>query len=256
MIKRIYNKIFNGDRDLHPLLHLDYLIYSSHKTATQTLVQTFNNSGFRARHCHIIQNLNLGKNENFIDLIKSYKKFHGKRLKIITVLRDPMERLMSSYFQLYHTDCVKNLGMNEYETIIMTKSVDYLISDFWNKVRRKNLQGAAESLYEMELTFEFNAYIKLLKDKKSNVLTFDHDLFKLYVLHFDVLVSAEKILYLKSIFSKKLKLVESNLSNSKVYINKYNEFKAMHISENDRLFIHSKYSLIYDLLERFEASTN
>ena len=36
------------------LLGIDYLVYSSHKTATQTVVNTLRNNGFKSIHCHSI----------------------------------------------------------------------------------------------------------------------------------------------------------------------------------------------------------
>ena len=42
--------IFNQD-----LLNIEYLIFSSHKTATQSLVKTLNKNGFHTKHCHTLK---------------------------------------------------------------------------------------------------------------------------------------------------------------------------------------------------------
>ncbi len=38
---------------------LDFLVFSSHKTATQTLVGIFNKNKYKAIHCHILNNFPL-----------------------------------------------------------------------------------------------------------------------------------------------------------------------------------------------------
>lgn len=39
--------------------HLDFLIYSSHKTATQTLVNTMIKHNYTTTHCHNMSNFNI-----------------------------------------------------------------------------------------------------------------------------------------------------------------------------------------------------
>ena len=55
----------------------DFYIYSSHKTATQSLCSMFN-----TRHIHSISNINYTK-EAFIKDVKEYHNKNKKKIKII-----------------------------------------------------------------------------------------------------------------------------------------------------------------------------
>ena len=50
---------------------LDYLIYSSHKTSTQSLLRSLRNNFFRVLHCHLLNDLSL--------FLKNFKTRHFKK---------------------------------------------------------------------------------------------------------------------------------------------------------------------------------
>lgn len=66
------------------VLNKDFYVYSTHKTSTQSLNLIFNTG-----HIHLLSNANYTKN-NFLEHVK----------KILTTLRIPSERVISSYFQI------------------------------------------------------------------------------------------------------------------------------------------------------------
>ena len=73
------------------LIPFDFLVYSSHKTSTQTLVSTLKLNNFKALHCHILFNLknilntkNHISKEIFIKYLIDYKNKNKKKFKIIT----------------------------------------------------------------------------------------------------------------------------------------------------------------------------
>ncbi len=68
------------------LLDLDYLIYSSHKTGTQTLRATLRQNGFRCLHFHGLKNIGLEEGD-FSPWLSAYREKHGKPMKAITVFR-------------------------------------------------------------------------------------------------------------------------------------------------------------------------
>jgi hypothetical protein len=72
--------------------HIDYLIYSSHKTATQTIVHTLNEGGFNAGYIHMIDQLWISfdhcrdkSHEEvqhiFLESLKQYKENNKRKMK-------------------------------------------------------------------------------------------------------------------------------------------------------------------------------
>lgn len=80
------------------LADLDVLVLSSHKTATQTILNTLLLNGVKARHAHLPVNLGLNDLE-FVDAVEQYHHSYGRKLNIITVFREPLSRMISSFFQ-------------------------------------------------------------------------------------------------------------------------------------------------------------
>ena len=87
---------------------LDFLVYSSHKTSTQSLLAILQANKYKAKHCHIIQNLNIIFNldhpvqkEQFIEYLRNYKIKNNKKIKILSCIRNPKDRLISSFFSIF-----------------------------------------------------------------------------------------------------------------------------------------------------------
>ena len=83
-----------------PLIALDVLVYSAHKTGTQTLVHTFRESGLACAHCHRLSNLNPPLSpERLPECLREYRRRRGRPLVIVSVFREPIDRHISSFFQ-------------------------------------------------------------------------------------------------------------------------------------------------------------
>lgn len=82
------------------LLDLDFLVFSSHKTGTQTIRNSLRASGYSATHCHQVSHLGLCDDdlEGYLD---AYFARHSKPLDVITLFREPIDRHISSFFQGY-----------------------------------------------------------------------------------------------------------------------------------------------------------
>lgn len=76
----------------------DALVFSSHKTATQTIRETLRTHGVTAVHAHASANLDLNV-EDLAALLEAYHAYKKKPLVIISVFREPLSRMMSSFFQ-------------------------------------------------------------------------------------------------------------------------------------------------------------
>ena len=111
---------------------IDFLVYSSHKTSTQTMINSLSKSKYKTFHIHHLDNLRLQKNnidtskENVIEELKIYNKKYKKKLKIISLIRNPVDRLMSSFFQSHYNDEIRLLKVNEIETTIMKYPINVL----------------------------------------------------------------------------------------------------------------------------------
>ena len=160
---------------------IDYLVYSSHKTSTQSMVHTLKQNKYCTIHCHDIGDLKIHypkfyiTPKIFIESLINYKKYKGK-LKIISIIRDPKERLVSSFFQLHHTDEIDFKKKKEHETTISRNNVDILFNMYANFIKNNTMPRKIESLDELALyygiSFEtlkntFNTYNQSVLDKND-----------------------------------------------------------------------------------------
>jgi hypothetical protein len=56
-------------------IDVDYLVYSSHKSATQSLIHTINNNGFKCRGWHTLAHI--GRQGEFQAYLNRYHKKNG-----------------------------------------------------------------------------------------------------------------------------------------------------------------------------------
>lgn len=232
--------------------NLDYLIYSSHKTATQSLNTIFNINGFKSRHCHYIQHLTRNADikietyaelkQKFIEDLDSYKKHYNKKINVISIIRNPVDRLPSSFFQTYHTDEISFYKREENETTIMQKSIEELIDFFINKIKNKRLRGGVESLDEISHVFQTDIILNL--ENKDLYYYFENKFINLFVLDFNKIASADSIKYINQCLGINLtKYAASNLSNEKIYYEKYKKFKSNII--DIKTIIENQYNSFY-----------
>ena len=109
---------------------LDFLVYSSHKTSTQSIISILCKNNFNVRHTHqlihmhfafptykeIYDNIELKK--LFLNDLDKYNKINNKKLSIISIVRNPHQRLISSFFQIYDTDEINHMNISPSETTI------------------------------------------------------------------------------------------------------------------------------------------
>lgn len=234
------------------LNNLDYLIYSSHKTATQSLAKILNKNNINSKHCHYIQHLtkNTGieiktyteLKKIFINDLEDYKKIYNKKIKVISVIRNPIERLPSSFFQTYHTDEVCFQNKESKDTTIMQKSIKELIDFFIYKIKNKRLPSGVESLDEMSHIFQVDVISNL--DSRRLYYYFENNLVDLFVIDFNRLISEDNLNYINTFLNLNLtENASSNLSSEKIYYNKYQEFKNK--LPDIRLIIEHQYNNFY-----------
>lgn len=215
--------------------NLDFLIYSSHKTSTQSLVSTLNQNRLRSIHCHIIDDFTctlpsyrgIITDKTFIKGLTNYKNINKKKIKIITIIRNPKDRLISSFFQTFHTDEVSSQKKGDNKTTISLNNVDTLYKSYKNLIIQKELLGRKESIDEMSEIFKINIIENL--EKRKDYYYFNHNLFELYVLDFNKLIKLnESINYINDILGTTIiNIDKQNLSNDKSYYNKYINVKKM-----------------------------
>lgn len=219
----------------------DYLIYSPHKTATQSVKYSLINAGYNTTHIHSIQNINISKPtlKDFIELTKT---------KIIYILRNPLDRLKSSYFQSYHDDLVHFLNYEPQDTLISSNSINFLFSDFLFKVNNNKLPGKVDSLLELEGILQYDIFNSLIK-KETYFYLFSERI-NIYVLDFNLIIK-EKEKYLSHCLNINVeKLSNNNLTSEKTYSDKYEEFKNLKIPYHSQKIINHQYEKINMLIKR------
>lgn len=229
------------------LLNLDYLVYSSHKSGTQTLVSTLNNSGFRCRHCHFLPNIDL-KSGDLNAYLENYFQKNNKKLDVITVFREPMERHISSFFQGYGSRPLRLKGVeSEIETIIYKYTIDQLQEKYIAELRSHSLIGFRESMHDIatELQIKTN---DLIYDNEKKFGIFETKRIRLFFFRFDVLFNDLNGLLAK-ITQGDIIIKNANMSEGKWYRDIYSKFKASLVIPND--IVVEIYDLKRDLINLF-----
>jgi hypothetical protein len=227
---------------------LDFIIYSSHKTSTQSLISILQKSNFKALHCHTIDNLKLSLNNpptknTFMQYLINYKIANKKKLKIISCIRNPKNRLLSSFFQSFSTDQIHFSKINEKDTLISVKNEDELCVLFEKMIKNKNLPGMTESLDELSIILDMNILEKL--EKKKDYYYLENDLVELFVLDFNRVINENVLNYLNTIMGLDLKIVSiDNLSINKHYYDKYQNVKNKLGTKLDTI-IENQYNTFY-----------
>jgi len=220
-----------------------YFVYSSHKTASQSITKLLNTSSM-----HEICHLNLNKT-TFINILKN-RLLTNNKINFISIIRDPMTRLKSSFFQLNHDDDVNYNNKNELETLIMKNNTLKLFEIFLNNIK-KNQQLTGESIFELEEIFLVNICDNLIN--MGDYLFYNHELFNLYVFNFEDIKQNKLINILKKLFSNNInkKYIPQNITEKKIYNKKYKEFITYNMPKLYVEMINKKYKKIYDLLKCF-----
>lgn len=206
------------------LLQLDYLVYSPHKTGTQTLITTLNSNGYTSTHCHLLGNIGV-RVQDFTIYLQDYRKRNKRPLDIITVFREPMERHMSSFFQGYGTRPLRLKQMqDESETIIYRYTIEELREKYIQELTDKSLIGYPEALHEIFSTLRLTA-ADLSRAADEAFARYESDLLRLYVFRFDELF-ANLEPQLSAVTEKAIQEASTNLSDTKWYRDKYKAFKT------------------------------
>lgn len=213
--------------DKSAFMSLDFIVFSSHKTMTQSLKGTLNYNGFSCVHAHQPRNIEL-TNEQLRELSEEYYKHNNKKIKIISVYRDPMDRLISSFFQSLsvekwgRTECgIEEELVNFNESILFSEDLNSIMERFWYYCAVKN--GVNESLdlicdiYDIQQNeISFQEEKIFAKNEFPNI--------DLFVSRFDIL---------KDNFSEGVSVITGrhvveqihNVASQKWYFKKYEEFK-------------------------------
>lgn len=204
-------------------MNLDYLVFSSHKTATQTLVNTLSENNYNCMHCHVLNNIGLKEGAFEAYTIEYFLK-HNKKINIISVFREPIERHISSFFQWYGTKPLRDKDVDsEYDTIIYKKTVKELHNQLIDEINKQALVGEEESIEEIcrELKIDIG---DLNYNYEKDYSLYENDSVRLFLFRFDILIKNLDSL-LTQITGKKILQHDSNKSDDKWYRDIYSEFR-------------------------------
>jgi len=126
--------------------HIDYLVFSSHRTSTQSMANSLRSSGALVKHCHELRHIGLKKGELLPDINRAFE-VTGRKLRIVSVYREPIERHMSSFFQIYG-ERAYDIGhiANTSDSILYKQTVPELRRGFIRHLREGSLAGYNESI--------------------------------------------------------------------------------------------------------------
>jgi hypothetical protein len=163
----------------------------------------------------------------FIKYLQDYKTTNGKKLKIISVVRNPTDRLFSSFFQTFHSDEIRVYKKIYLKTTVMLNTESTILNMYIKYIIDDELKGRKESLREIGEIFNINIIDNLIK--KENYYYLESDLFELYVLNFnEVINNNTNLSYINKCLNTNCSNIQkTNLSSEKIYYTKYKSIKKM-----------------------------
>ena len=212
------------NKNIKNLIDFDYCIFSSHKTGTQSVAETFKNNQFGTIRFHSTSNLNFSL-DSFKEFIIKRNQERNKKLTIITNFRLPIERHVSSFFQWHGQGILRqNPDLKVEDTIISKLDIAELNKIFVSQLERQNLVGYKESIHEIFDIFQLNPS-DLSEESSKHSFSARHELADIYFFRFDELFKD-----FTDILSSMLKIdlknkTIRNLSSKKYFASKYIEFK-------------------------------
>lgn len=232
---------------IKPLLGIDYLVFSSHKTATQSIKKSLNKTGFVCKHCHHPNNLGLGRGD-LRRLAHRYDESNARKLPIITVFREPIARHISSFFQTHGWKPISGKSnVLQEETIIHQLPVDALIERFRSEVSNRRLRGRHEALDMISKGLEIPIE-DMHFDPRARIGVSEHDLACLHILRFDQLIGDFAPL-LERVCGRPVRQSNKNVTDDKWYNDKYAAFKkALRMTEAEVAGVYEERRPLIDLM--------
>ena len=217
---------------------LDVLVYSSHKTASQTAVQSLRSLGLRVCHCHTLTDLFVTMPARTAGLTPAelrqavrddihWRAAAGRKLIILTIVRNPLDRLVSSFFQSFHSDEVNFKKVAPGQTTVSRHDESALWRLFVDAVRRRALPGRAESVDELEELLSSPGLAERLCGalRQAGAARADFDLpADVVALDFGAAVS-DMAGSLRRALGVVVRVVDTNLSARKSYFRKYQDLR-------------------------------
>jgi len=230
------------------MFNIEFLIFSSHKTATQSVSKTLQKNGFSVLSCHSLRK-GMQMEGLFKEYLDTYVKNKNKKLIVISSFREPIERHISSFFQYYGTRPINRKEVNDYtETTIYNKTIPELQLQFTEELNNKTCPAMMnESI--LDIVDELDISLKDLKYSTDHKMClYEKDNIQLYIFDFRMLTHNMETI-LSNITGKNIKVTNSNTSSEKWYDSIYKEFKStLYLSEET---IKHVYALKKDLIEMF-----
>lgn len=114
---------------------IEYLVLSSHKTATQTVRRSLERSGRTVLHLHTLKQPGCPIAPGTLDRFAAQAGPGGQRLQIISVFREPVARLASSMFQWLGVGAIRTGEVaSRQETLVHSLTLeqlrDYFIDEY------------------------------------------------------------------------------------------------------------------------------
>jgi hypothetical protein len=170
-----------------------------------------------------VSNIDLKQSE-FTSFLERYKLLNKTNLNIISVFRDPMERLISSFFQWHGSRPFRDGEVSsEAETLILKLSIPELHNIFINQYCENPEVPIFESLDDICRQFSFSSSDLKFSESSATGINYLENC-NLYLFRFDLLVQDLTGL-LSSITGNNIELVNKNIGSSKFYADQYQQFR-------------------------------
>lgn len=229
-------------------LPCEYVVFSSHKTGTQTLTASLNESGYPAVHCHRVEDIGL-QPAQFVEELARFRSQTGRKIRLFSAFRLPMERHISSFFQWYGVGAMRRIpGYTGKDSILASSDFRTLSRLFLGDLASGRLAGYPESIHDLKGILGFDNH-DFRRDPEYNLLTFEHELVDICLFEFGSLMAHYPAPVIKVMQGRPFRGVLANISEGKWYARKYRAFKQHIWIPGD--LIRQTYEYRRDLIELF-----
>lgn len=206
-----------------PVDPLQFLVFGSHKTATQTLTHSLRNGGFSAVHVHTLTYPGAPLRSGELAAFAARDVDVRGPLRVVSVFREPVDRLVSSMFQWYGVGALRSGEVARIEdTLIARLSLQALRRHF---VDEYAFDWAGDEAID-EIAAELGIAVGDLRydDATGHGLSRHGDC-DVHLLRFDRFARAPARA-LERIAGVPLRAVDANRAEGKWYEEKYRAFRA------------------------------
>lgn len=233
----------------------EFVIYSAHKTGTESMLRSLQRRGKTCTKLHNACNAGFSNPLSLFGALRCQRsRADGAAppiTKILCAIRDPVDRLRSSFFQTFHQDEIIYRSASPDKTTIVRNDTAALHALWCFLVMSDRLPGGVDSIDEIAQVVSQNRF--LWNEQYGCLVTPELHGNQIYLFSFEDLIHSNVFL---RITGCPLLVQNTTASRESVVAAKYRAFVALPVPDHVRNHIAKRYHHIDRLLASLREKSN